>query len=133
MTQLSKNKPSAVAYFAKRLGPPVVLGFFYYLWIRVTGLAIPCLFHAVTGLDGPGCGTTRLCLSLLRGDFLAAKAANPFVFFTLPFLLFEILFLTYRGYLRSTGKVAPEPHWNTILLGIYAGALILFGILRNLF
>jgi len=36
-----------------------------------------CVFHAVTGLPCPGCGTTRAALALLAGDPFAALGFNP--------------------------------------------------------
>ena len=37
----------------------------------------PCLFHALTGMPCPGCGTTRAVLALARADVGAALAWNP--------------------------------------------------------
>ena len=45
---------------------------------------IPCIITEVTGHDCPGCGMTRSCLSLARGDLAAAWQFNPFVFFLIP-------------------------------------------------
>lgn len=39
-----------------------------------------CFFHSVTGLDCPGCGTTRALHSLLHGDVAAAFRFNPMLF-----------------------------------------------------
>lgn len=39
-----------------------------------------CLFHRLTGLSCPTCGSTRMTLSLLRGDVQAAVGSNPLVF-----------------------------------------------------
>ena len=61
-------------------------GLGYALWVRLTGLALPCPFRAATGLLCPGCGATRLCLALLRGDFAAAWRANPVLLLLLPVL-----------------------------------------------
>ena len=61
-------------------------GLAYALWVRATGLALPCPFRAVTGLLCPGCGVTRLCLALLRGDWAGAWRANPALLPMLPIL-----------------------------------------------
>ena len=38
----------------------------------------PCLFHAITDIDCPGCGMTRAFLCLAQGDFAKAWALHPF-------------------------------------------------------
>jgi len=40
----------------------------------------PCVFHRVTGLLCPGCGTTRALHQLLHGHVAAAFKLNPFLF-----------------------------------------------------
>ena len=50
------------------------------LLYRVTGVGLPCLFHALTGWDCPFCGSTRLGAALLRGDVGAAWRSNQVVF-----------------------------------------------------
>jgi hypothetical protein len=37
----------------------------------------PCPFHAFTGWDCPGCGTTRAIAAMLHGDLLRAFSLNP--------------------------------------------------------
>lgn len=39
-----------------------------------------CLFHRVTALPCPFCGTTRMALSAMHGDLWAALSWNPLVF-----------------------------------------------------
>lgn len=39
---------------------------------------MPCPLLKVTGLPCPGCGMTRSCLALLRGDWLESWRMNPF-------------------------------------------------------
>ena len=58
----------------------------YALWVNLTHLSIPCPFHAITGLQCPGCGVTRMCLALLRLDVSGAWKANPVLLLLLPLL-----------------------------------------------
>jgi len=64
----------------KIYGIILAAGLIYYLWIRCTGLAIPCLCYEMTGLLCPGCGSTRMFLRLAEFDITGAFAANPAVF-----------------------------------------------------
>lgn len=54
-------------------------------------LSIPiCAFHYLTGIPCPGCGMTRACVSLLKGDVLKAFSFNPLavvLVFTGPFAI----------------------------------------------
>ena len=111
----------------KRYGIPAAAGFLYLVYLRTGGRGIPCLFRLLTGWKCPGCGVTRMLLSLSRLDFREAFRANPFVLCTLPLVLFEVL---YDRYLRRSGKGMPR--WNMVLLCTYAAALAVFGVLRNL-
>lgn len=43
-----------------------------------------CPLHALTGLDCPACGGLRAAYLLLHGNFRAAYALNPFLFYALP-------------------------------------------------
>ena len=58
----------------------VLAGFLYYVFIRIFDIAIPCVFHLITGLNCPGCGTTRMVLAFLRFDFKAAFSFQPVLF-----------------------------------------------------
>lgn len=104
------------------------LGIGYFIWLKLTGLAIPCLFRKTTGWLCPGCGITTLILSLAKLDFPGAYHANPFLFVTAPLLLAE---LGYSFVLRRRGKKLPK--WNNVLVLFYCTALCIFGVLRNIF
>jgi len=45
---------------------------------------LPCPLKTVTGLPCPGCGMTRACLSLARGELEAAWTYHPFAFPLVP-------------------------------------------------
>lgn len=78
----------------------------------------PCLFHCVTGLYCPGCGSTRALHSLLQGDVCGALAKNSLLVISLPFLA-----VLYTRPAWTRGRRIP---W--IVLGI----VVAYGILRNL-
>src|SRR6266849_4690635 len=44
-----------------------------------------CVFHALTGLQCPGCGTTRALHHLLHGDIAGAFRLNAMLFVAVPF------------------------------------------------
>src|SRR3954468_5483976 len=44
-----------------------------------------CAFHALTGLQCPGCGTTRALHHLLHGDIAGAFRLNAMLFVVAPF------------------------------------------------
>jgi hypothetical protein len=81
-----------------------------------------CIFHAVTGLECPGCGSLRAAHSVLHGDFAMAFRLNPLLFVLLP-----LAGLTWVVY-RPAGLSAIPAKWIWALLGV----IITFGVLRNL-
>ena len=59
------------------------IGGLYYIFIRITGWGIPCAFNKITGLLCPGCGITRMFLSLAKFDIPRAFMYNPAAFILL--------------------------------------------------
>ena len=56
-----------------------------------------CVFHQLTGLDCPTCGTQRAVHAILHGEFLAALRVNPFIVISIPYgicLFFILIFKT---------------------------------------
>lgn len=102
-------------------------GICYLVWVRCGGIAIPCPFHLVTGLECPGCGITRMLTALSRGDLQAAADANAYLFYTLPYLAALIAYSLFK-WLRNerAGRL-----FEAAVL-IYLAGLLLFGIWRNI-
>ena len=86
-----------------------------------------CLFHSVTGLLCPGCGSLRALHQLLHGHVLAAFRFNALLMVGLPALAWYGL----GGWHR---QVAPQPDTSDrqAFLWLFLGAALLFSILRNL-
>lgn len=86
-----------------------------------------CIFHSLTGLHCPGCGTARSLHSLLNGDVLQALAYNLFAIVALPF----VTFVAFRKARTLLGGKPPErtvPAWSIWLMLML---IIAFWILRN--
>lgn len=107
----------------------VACGLGYAVFARATGFGIPCPFHALTGLDCPGCGVSRMCLALLRLDIGAAWEANRALLILLPAAL---LYGIYRAVLYVMRGEVPLSRGENIAFFVTAGALCVFGVLRNI-
>lgn len=105
------------------LGGTAGLGGLLYVkvWLPLTGIGVPCVFREVTGLLCPGCGLTRLVLSLMELNLIQAFRYNMLVFFLAPLYLIYLL-LVRRGKTKHSG----------ILMGVMVVLTIAFGVLRNL-
>jgi hypothetical protein len=88
----------------------------------------PCMFHQITGLDCPGCGTQRALHQLLHGNFIAALRLNAMFVISLPFAAWFGL----RWMLRTSRGESISAPLNSKWLWFYLAAWILFGVLRNL-
>ena len=49
-----------------------------------SGLWPRCLFHSLTGLECPGCGSQRAFHALVHGHFSQAWSFNPLIFLLAP-------------------------------------------------
>ena len=87
-----------------------------------------CPFRMVTGLQCPGCGSTRACYQLLHLHPIAAFKLNPLLVLTLPFIIYGFL-----GFTRSA--ITGQPQRRVFIPPFYLWALLvlllLFWIFRN--
>lgn len=87
-----------------------------------------CQFHALTGLQCPGCGGLRAVHALLHGHVASALRLNALLVAALP------LGAGLAGWRWSRRRRCPEKHapgaaaWLWILLAV----VIAFGVMRNL-
>ena len=100
----------------------------YYVFIRLTGVCIPCVFRKVTGLKCPGCGLTAMCMYIIQFRFADAFHANPLMFVLSPFLAAALIVKIFFDpvWLGSKSKAYNITVW--ILLGI----TFAFGVVRNI-
>ena len=99
------------------------------VWLSETGYGIPCIFHAVTGLQCPGCGVTRMLSALLHGDWRGAWESNAAVL-TLSPVLAGLVGLSLVRWIR-TGS-ARLPRWADAVTVVCVVLRLLFTVARNL-
>ena len=108
----------------------LAVGVAYLVFVLCTGWGIPCVFSALTGLECPGCGVSRMLVSLVHLDLAAAFSHNPFLLITSPILL-GLLALSDAKYVRTgerrLGRTGSALLWGEVILAL------LYGVLRNLF
>jgi hypothetical protein len=88
-----------------------------------------CLWHAVFGFNGPGCGATRAFWFLLHGNLLRA------IQFHLPFVLVVPVAMyawVQWALVNTTGTSWPSlgvKRWHVVAFGVF---WILWTVVRNL-
>jgi len=104
------------------------IGVLYAVFYSISGVGIPCVFKLITGLSCPGCGVSRMCMSIIHLDFRSAFRYNMAVFCLLPFFIVTAgrLIYVYIKYGSKKDKYADVAIW--IMIGI----LVIFGIVRNI-
>ena len=108
----------------------VLLAIIYVILFVKFGIVIPCFFHEITHLYCPGCGITRMIVSLLRIDFYQAFRFNPLLFIFLPFTIFLVVdaFIKWlKGSDTYFYKKISNKVWIILII-----VTIGFGIIRNI-
>ena len=104
----------------------------YYLITELTGWSMPCVFHRITGFKCPGCGITGMCTALIKLDFTGAFYSHPFIFVTLPYLIYIIVKTFLKGIFNAPCSERFRLNkFDNVTLIIYIAALIIFAVLRN--
>jgi hypothetical protein len=100
-------------------------------------IGLPCPLHAVTGLNCPFCGTTRMAAALLEGDVGRAWPYNPPMFVVLPVIAMLVGYLLLAWTLQRLGWFRlprPRPRERLVRVApmVFLAGMALYGVLRNL-
>jgi len=91
---------------------------------------IPCIFHEITGFYCPGCGITRMIVSIFKLDFYKAFRYNPLLFIFIPF----IIVLTLNNiYCIIKNRVPIYKKINNKFWVVIIIILIIYWIARNIY
>ncbi|MGH3739195.1 MAG: DUF2752 domain-containing protein [Micromonosporaceae bacterium] len=114
--------------------PPVGAAIAYILAFnptdRVADPTGPCAWHLLFGIDGPGCGGTRMVWYLLHGDLIEAARHHLVALIAVPFVVYAFI----QWLANSTFGVRLPVFRPSLRLVIgYIVAFLLYStVLRNL-
>ncbi len=109
-------------------GAVLGVGLLYYLWGTLTGMFLSCQFYNATGLLCPGCGMSRMFLSLMKFDFVSAFYHNPAMF--IIFFYWNIVaVLCFWGRITLVKK----SQFLYISLGVSIALFLILGFIRNIY
>ena len=94
-----------------------------------SGFPIACPFKHVTGLDCPGCGSTRALGALTRLDVAAAFDHNAVVPVALLFIVAAWATWAWAVWQGRSRADLPSGRWQVATVGL---VLVAFAVLRNL-
>lgn len=107
----------------------LAFGIVYYIFVRISGWAVPCIIYKLTGFYCPGCGVTRMFMALVRLDFEAAFQSNLFL---MLLLVPSVVFVLHRIKRYVKGEAPTYSKFERILIAIVLIAALIFSLLRNI-
>ena len=106
----------------------LAIGVAYYIFVRLTGVGVPCIIRLITGKYCPGCGISRMCFALVRGDIETAFRCNMLLTTLLPF---AFVFALRRAYIYVKSGETKETRIESVLIIITFVLTVAFWIMRN--
>ncbi|ROT33472.1 DUF2752 domain-containing protein [Micromonospora sp. HM5-17] len=97
---------------------------------RVADPTGPCAWHAAFGIDGPGCGGTRMVWYALHGDLLQAAQHHLPALVGAPVALYGLVWWTAATAFGRRLPVLRLPWWVWVGYGVFF--LVYTTVLRNL-
>ncbi|RKF22892.1 DUF2752 domain-containing protein [Micromonospora globbae] len=90
----------------------------------------PCLWHTITGINGPGCGGTRMFYYLLHGDLVQAARHHLAALIAVPFVAYVGVRWVAAAWF---GRDLPALRLSPRVYATYIAAFLLYStVLRNL-
>lgn len=126
---MTKDQKSRLKKLVLTVTSVLLAGIFYYLFVKLSGLAMPCLIHKFTGIYCAGCGITRMFLALFELDFALAAKNN---ILALALLVPIIVFSVNRGIKYVLlGRVKFSKSEKVCVIAFIV-LLVAFTVIRNL-
>src|ERR1700724_2011502 len=109
----------------------IALSLLYFLYPATNTSFYPaCIFHSLTGLYCPGCGSQRAASALLHGSFSKAIGLNILFVLCIPLILYSAFVYSWNVF--SQKKMAQAVFYSPLFIKIFLGIVLLFWVLRNI-
>lgn len=126
----ARNPSRAVLYISLTVVAAAALLFLFFRFNPNEHPFFPrCAFHAVSGLECPGCGGQRALHQLLHGNLGAALQNNALLVLMLPLGGWYLLRFIWQ---QTTGRKLPAPFAHHLWPWALCLVVIGFAVLRNL-
>lgn len=123
--------PSAVLQLIVVSFIVIVLSIFYFTIPAYTTRLYPaCIFHKVTGLYCPGCGSQRAGSALLHGNMVKAIGYNVLFVACLPLIGYAAFVFTWNVFSRK--KLSQPIFYSPLFVKALLAMIIIFTVLRNI-
>lgn len=121
--KLNKDK----IYYSIKITIVIIISTIIFLFLnKQFSFYIPCIFHKITNLWCPGCGITRMIISIINLNFYQAFRYNPLAFILLPFFIIYGL-IYYFNWIQDKHFQINKNIWYILLI-----ITLLFMVLRNI-
>ena len=92
--------------------------------------SLPCIFWELTGYYCPGCGGTRACAALFRGEIVRSFLGHPVVVYTA--VVFAWYMISHTIEYLTRGRLAVGMRYRDLYLYLAAAIILIQWVVRNL-
>lgn len=92
--------------------------------------SLPCIFWELTGYYCPGCGGTRACAVLFRGEIVRSFLCHPVVVYTA--VVFAWYMISHTIEYLTRGRLAVGMRYRDLYLYLAAAIILIQWVVRNL-
>lgn len=92
--------------------------------------SLPCIFWELTGYYCPGCGGTRACAALFRGEIVRSFLCHPVVVYTA--VVFAWYMISHTIEYLTRGRLAVGMRYRDLYLYLASAIILIQWVVRNL-
>lgn len=92
--------------------------------------SLPCIFLELTGYYCPGCGGTRACAALFRGEIVKSFLCHPVVVYTA--VVFAWYMISHTIEYLTRGRLAVGMRYRDLYLYLASAIILIQWVVRNL-